>query len=353
MSVLSILNYKKKHVKYQLDVYNKPDKVYIPLLNENITVLVKKDDYVFKGSVIAKEKENVRMPVFSSVSGKIINFGEHTICNGKKVKCIVIENDFKEKIEKGFDKVDNLNQLSKQDFLKTLEKNGIVELDETGFPIYQKYDTLEKVHTLIIKTFEYESYISSDYMIIQEKCEEILEAIDAILEINNIDKCIIAIKKKDKKILDILNKYIGTYLKIKIVIVPNSYLCNERKLIKKLTGVNYDKYYIKKDIIVSNVSTIYAIYEALKLNKPMIERIVTFYSANLKDSRNILVKVGTPIKEVIDYMGFNYKNKGAILVNGKIINKEAIKDLIVTPKLSTIIINDDILIKKDGQNKYI
>lgn len=336
---LKILNCKEKSIQRKLSIYNKPDKVYIPLINEeNITVLVKRDDYVFKGSIICKRKGTFRTPIFSSVSGKVINFEEHTIFNGKKVKCVVIENDFKERIEKGFDKVDNLNQISKQDFLKNLEKNGIVELYGTGIPIYQKYDTDKKIHTLLVKTFEYGTYISSDNIMIQEKCEEILEAIDAILEINNIDKCIITIKKKDKKILDVINKYIGTYLKIKVVIVPNSYSCNERKLIKKLTGVDYDKYCIKKGIIVSNVLTIYAIYEALKLNKSMIERIVTFSSANSKDSQNILVKVGTSIKEIINHIGFNYKNN--VLINGQTFDKEIINDLIVTLELNSITINE-------------
>ena len=74
----------------------------------------------------------------------------------------------------------------------------------------------------------------------------------------------------------------------------------KRKLVKKLTGITYENYPIEKGIIVNNVSTIYAMYQALKLHKPMLERIVTFTGNGLKKPQNVLVKVGTDVSEVID-----------------------------------------------------
>ena len=84
----------------ELIYFNKPKKVYIPLISgsdTDITVLVKKGEYVYKGSMIAKSKGNFRIPIHSSVSRKVINFEEKKCFNGIKVKCVVIENDFKEK----------------------------------------------------------------------------------------------------------------------------------------------------------------------------------------------------------------------------------------------------------------
>ena len=83
----------------ELLVYDKPKIVYIPLISgndTNITILVNKGEYVYKGSMIAKRKGDFRIPIHSSVSGTVLDFEEKTCFNGSKVKCVVIKNDFKE-----------------------------------------------------------------------------------------------------------------------------------------------------------------------------------------------------------------------------------------------------------------
>lgn len=345
MGGTKIPNYKQMSLKTKLNSYNKPKLVYIPLVlnaNDDVTILVKKDDYVFKGSMIAKRKTSFKTPVFSSVSGKIIGFEEHTIFNGNKVKCAVIENDFKERIEKGFKIVSELNKLTKKDFIEKLERCGIVGLGGAGFPTYIKYNTDKKIKLLIINASECEPYITADYFIIKEKSEEILEMIDAILEINNIDKAIIAISASNKSLINTLNKYIGTYLKIKIALVPDLYSIGwERSLIYKLTGISYDKLPIEKGIIVNNVSTIYAMYQAIKLNKPIIERIITFSGNGLKKPQNVLVKVGTPVKEVVEYIGGCYKSKSIIMIAGGPMMGRSVDELVVTPELNCVLFLED------------
>lgn len=345
MSGLRIPKRKEMSMKHKLNVYNKPKVVYIPLISnndENVTVLVKKDDYVFKGSVVGRRKGNFKTPIFSSVSGKVIGFEKKTVSSGKLVKCVVIENDLKEKVEKGIKKVDKLNKLSKVEFLDILESCGIVGLGGAGFPTYIKYRTDQKINTLIVNAVECEPYITADYFIIKEKGEEILEAIDAILEINKIDRAIIAIKTTNKSLLDIFNKYIGTYLKIKVVLVPNLYpMGYERTLVKQVMGVSYEAIPSEKGIIVNNVSTIYAIYQALKLKKPMIERIVTFSGEGLKKPQNVLVKVGTPVEEVVRFIGGTYKSKKAFMVAGGPMMGVSVDDLVVTPELNSVLLLEE------------
>ncbi len=330
MKGLKIPRYKSVSTKTPLDIYNKPERVYIPTYNA--TVLVNKGDYVCKGSIIGKVKDNVKKLILSTVSGKVIDFEDHTIFNGNKVKCIVIENDFKETNVNNLKKQDKINEITKQEFIEILKNNGIVGLGGSGFPTYIKYNN-ENINTLIVNAVECEPYITADYFIIKDKCQEILEVIDAIMEINNINESIIAVSSKS--LLDIINKYIGTYLKIKVVLVPSLYPMGwERNLIKELTNITYDKLPIEKYIIVNNISTIYAIYQALKLNKPLTERIVTFSGNGLKNSKNILVKIGTPVKELINYIGCDNK----ILIAGGPMMGENVEDLIVTPELNCVLI---------------
>lgn len=308
---------KMKIIENDLVIFDKPKKVYIPLISGNdkdITILVKKGEYVFKGSIVAKRKGNLRIPIHSSVSGTVIDFVEKTSFDGEKVKCILIENDFEEdsRYEK-FNKKE-INKYTKEEFINNIKENGIVGLGGAGFPTYIKYDTNKKIKTLIINAVECEPYIMADYYIAKQKCEEILEAIDAILEINKIDEAIIAIKKDNYELKEAFDNFIGTYLKIKLKLVPNVYPMGwERKLIYEVTGKQYNKLPIEKGIIVNNISTIYAIYESLKFNKPLMEKVVTFSGEKLKKRCNVLVKIGTPIKDILDYLEVEDKN---IVISG-------------------------------------
>lgn len=328
---------KHKLTNDKLLVYNKPKKVYIPLISgndTNITILVKKGEYVYKGSIIGKRKGDFRIPIHSSVSGTVLDFEEKTCFNGEKVKCVVIENDFKEKIEQKLSVKRSINKYTKEEFLNLLMENGIVGLGGAGFPTYVKYEP-KNINTLIVNAVECEPYITADHILAKQKCEEILEAIDAILEINKIKEAIIAIKKENVELKQIFDNYIGTYLKIKIKLVPNVYPMGwERKLIKEVTHKEYDKYPIEEGIVVNNISTIYVIYEALKYNKPLIERIITFSGENLQDKRNVLVKIGTPVSEVLEQL--KVKENSVIVAGGPMMGKK-VEDLVVSANMNCIL----------------
>lgn len=297
---------KKMSIKNKIGIYNKMKYVYIPLISggdTNITVAVKKGDYVYKGSVIGKRKGNLRIPIHSSVSGTVVDYEEKYVSTGKKVKCVVIENDFLDAIEQEYENND-ISKYTKKEFIKTIQECGIVGLGGSGFPTYVKYNTDQKIKTIIINAVECEPYITADYVLIREKCEEILETIDAIREINEADEAIIAIKSHNVDLKKIIDNYIGSYLKTKIVLVPNLYPMGwEKSLVKYIKKTDYERLPIEKGIVVSNVSTIYAIYEALKYKKPLTERIVTFTGENLKRPQNVMVKIGTSAQEIIKKVG--------------------------------------------------
>lgn len=288
----------------KINVFNKPKYVYIPLISggdTNITVLVNKGEYVYKGSMIGKRKGDFRIPIHSSVSGTVIDFEEKTCLTGERVKCVVIENDFKEKIEP---KDKPKEKYTKSEFIEAIKENGIIGMGGAGFPTYVKYDTNKKIKTLVVNATECEPYIGADYTLMSNHAEELLEAIDMIMEINDIDSAIIAIMKSNSKLKELFDNYIGTYLKIKVVLVPNNYGVGwERSLIKDTLNVEYNRLPIEKGIVVNNISTIYAIYEALKYNKPLIERIITFTGEGLEKPQNVLVKVGTKASDVLESLG--------------------------------------------------
>lgn len=340
---------KSMSIKSKIGVYNKMKYVYIPLISgndTNITVAVKKGDYVYKGTVIGKRKGMFRIPIHSSISGTVIDYEEKYVSNGQKVKCVVIENDYLDAIEQEYENND-LTKYTKTEFIKTLRNCGIVGLGGKGFPTYVKYNIDKKLNTLIVNAVESEPYITTDFVLFREKCEEILETIDAIREINNIEEAIIAIKKQNTELKEIIENYIGTYLKIKLVLVPDIYPIGwEKSLVKYIKKTDYDKLPMEKGIIVNNVSTIYAIYEALKYKKPLTERIVTFTGENLKRPQNVMVKIGTSAQEVIQKVGGLNKKQAKFIAGGPMMGKNIPTDDII------INANDEcILVLNDKQEK--
>lgn len=322
--------------------FNKPKKVYIPLISgsdTNITILINKGEYVYKGSIIAKRKGDFRIPIHASVSGTVLDFEEKTCFNGKKVKCVVIENDFKEQEENKVTVKKHINNYTKEEFINILRDNGIIGMGGAGFPTYVKYD-VKSAKTLIINAVECEPYITADYMIASKKCEEILETIDAILEINHIENAIIVIKESNEALKQIFDNYIGTYLKIKVKYVKNYYPAGwEKNIIKDVLNLEYDNIPLETGVIVNNISTIYAIYEALKYNKPLIERIVTFSGDKLISPTNVLVKIGTPVIDILEEIG--YDKNSVIISGGPMMGQQVSDDVVISSNQNCVLVLDN------------
>lgn len=321
----------------KLAFFNKPRYVYIPMIsgrNTDITVVVKKGDYVYRGSIVGKRRGNFKIPIYSSVSGIVVDIVEKPCLTGAQVKCVMIENDFKEEVEHPYTIKQNINDYTKEEFIEILKECGLIGLGGAGFPTYAKYDTDKKIDTLIVNGVECEPYITTDIVLLRERPEEILEAIDAIMEINGIKEAFLAIPK-DSKLTKKIENFLGTYPRIKLIFVPNMYPMGwERNLVKYVKKTTYDKLPIEKGIVVNNVSTIYSIYSALKYRKPLFERVVTFTGNILKKPQNICVKVGTRAIDVIESIEGYKRNKDIILIAGG-------------PMMGTSIVNDELVMTPD------
>ena len=339
--------YKKMSITDKVTVYNKPQFVHIPLIvnkDTDVTTFVKKGEYVYKGMIIGKTKGKFRSPIHATVSGVVTDFVEKTYVNGDKTRCVTIENDFLEKTEQKINGKKNINNYSKEEFVELIKEAGIVGLGGSGFPTYVKYNNHPScIKTIIVNAVECEPYITADYTLLMNKCEEILEAVDALIEINHADEAIIAIKKGQPELKEQINNYLGTYLKIRLVEVPNFYPMGwERNLVQFISKKTYEKFPLELGIVVNNVSTIYAIYEALKFGRPLLERMVTFTGEGLVNPQNVLVKIGTPISEVIDHIGGYKEGANKLVAGGPMMGDSLNNDeLIITSNLNCVLVKID------------
>ena len=298
-----MLKVNRKFNNCSLNLFLKPKEVFIPLIIDNsdsVTLLVKENDYVYKGQIIGRKKDESKLGIFSSVSGKVIDFVTKKNFDGTLVRCVHIENDFKECYESKRNEKKDL-VVPNNEFLNLLKTNSIISLS-TGEAVYKMYEKRHK--TLVVNAYEGDPFVSSVAALLRVHTDEILEVIDAIIKINGMEDAIIVVNNLDSISIKCINNYVGTYDRINLICLESDFVSGiDDCLLRKL---NLDK----KNTLINDVFTIYAIYEALRYDVPLLQRIITVGGDGVKKSQNVLVKNGTNALELIEFVGgykrFNY-----------------------------------------------
>lgn len=336
------INSSKISCTKKIENFLKPIIVYIPLESKmQITYrpLVNIGDYIYKGEVVAINT-TIDFPIHSSVSGYLVGIKDMMIDTGKKVPCLVIENDYKEKYKDRVGAKRNISLYNKKEFLYMLNNSGIVGLSGNDYPTILKYTSKNDINYLIVNGIECEPYLSSDNAVMYQKCEELLETIDAMMEILKISKCYIAVKENNDKVINKYLKYINSYPNIKLYGIADAYPSGwERYLVKTIYNIEYNKYPIEKNIVVENVETIYAIYELLKYNRPLTERVITINGDGCANKVNVKVKIGTLASELISSLGgYTKKKKDYLFIAGGPLSGKSLPsdELVITKNLCGI-----------------
>ena len=189
---------------YDIKENLKPKFIYIPIYNNP---LVKKGDYVYINDVVV----NNNIPISYSISGYVKGILNLKNINNELENYLVIENDYREQ---------KRNILKIKNDIYSYNKNELLDLlKEYGFNLI-----LNDIEYLIISTIDNNRYTFVQKAILYNNCEIILETIDALINIINISKCFIIVNDRDTYLKKEINKYLGSYLNITLVSIPNIYL---------------------------------------------------------------------------------------------------------------------------------
>ena len=319
--------YKLPHHKHmsmnELKSFLKPKDIYLEQGDSKLLV----GDYVYKYQTIG-HKERFNVPIISSVSGTVVDI---------KDGYIKIKNDLLEKTEKEIINRD-VSKIKKEEFLDIIEKARIIGMGGAGFPTHMKYKTDKNIELLIVNAVECEPYITADYSIMNEKCNELLEGINNIIRINKINNAILAIKKTNVEVIKKFKEIIDKYPKIELRIVRDIYPMGwERTLIKEVTKKEYNILPIELGIVVNNISTIFAINNALKHDIPLVERIITITGENVKNPGNVMVKIGTSVNEILKFMG-GIHDDSVLISGGPMMGVEINKTDYIKPQMNCILV---------------
>ena len=265
--------------------------------------VVKAGDQVFVGTLVAEQDGFISSPVYSSVSGTVKSVADALLSNGKTAPAITIESDGDMTPDESI-AVPQIN--SKEDFIEAVKKSGIVGLGGAGFPVYVKFATDKKVDTLVINGAECEPYITSDSVTMVDRADDILLAIQTADKYYNFDKIVIGIEKNKASAIAKMKELSAKNSKIQVKVLPAIYpQGGEKVLVYHTVGRTISVGQLPADVgcIVCNSSTMANIGKYLQTGMPLVEKTVTVDGGAVKEPKNVIVAIGTPIGEVFDFCG--------------------------------------------------
>lgn len=321
---VKLLDFKSLSKNSEIEEFKEPDKVVIPLSQHTgapAKPVVKKGDYVIEGQVIGEINGFVSSYVHSSISGKVVDILPWNLPTNRKFLSIIIENDGQKKsIEKI--KRDWL-KLESNEIINIVRESGIVGLGGAAFPTHVKLTIPEgkKVEFIIINGCECEPFLTCDYRVLKQYTDEVIEGLQIICKATNVKKAFIGIEHNKIDLVPLLNnsiKNLKIYLEVEIKILPEKYpQGSEKHLIKSILNREIPSGGLPIDVgcLVFNVQTTMAVKRAVCDGIPLTERILTC-SGLVKRPKNLKVKIGTLISEILNFCEGEIKSKRKLVVGG-------------------------------------
>ena len=284
--------------------------------------IVEKGDHVLIGQKIAEAGGFVSSPIYATVSGTVKAIEPRRVITGDNVMSIVIENDGQyEEVE--FKEPKPVEVLLKEEIINLIKEGGIVGMGGAGFPTHVKLSPKEpdKIDFVIANCSECEPYFTSDYRKMIEEPEKLVEGLSIILRLFDNARGILAVEDNKPDCIQILKKIVKDNNLERITVIPlkTKYPQGaERQLIYATTGRAINSSMLPADAgcVVNNVDTIISIYNAVKLGRPLMHRIVTVTGDCIKDPVNFSVRIGTNYAELIEEAGGFVKEPEKIVSGG-------------------------------------
>jgi electron transport complex protein RnfC len=308
-----------------------PKSVTIPIsqhIGAPASPVVNKGDYVKTGQLIAVCKGFVSANVHSSVSGKVAKIDTLPDTSGYKQTNVIIDvegDEWLESIDRSQDIIEN-NSLTPEEIIKRCLESGIVGMGGATFPSHVKLSlpSGRKCDILIINGVECEPYLTSDHRLMMEKGREVLIGTTILMKALKVEKAVVGIENNKPDAIRLMTELSSGFRGIMVSTLKVKYpQGGEKQLIKAITNREVPSGRLPIDVgtVVHNVGTAYAVYEAVQKNKPLFERVVTITGKSLSNPGNYLVRIGTPVRNLIEAAGGLPDDTGKIISGGPMMGK--------------------------------
>ena len=302
-----------------------PERVYIPIscgAGAPSVPVVEVGETVRKGQMIAKAGGFVSAPIHASVSGKVAALEDRVHVSGKTMTHIVIENDFEERWEESIRPrgEQEIAALSPKDIISIVQQCGIVGMGGAAFPTHVKLSVPEGKHvdTLLVNGAECEPYATCDDVTMRECAEEVLRGVVQIMRAIEVNHAIVGIEANKAQAIAAMQRAVSGMDGIEIRKLKTRYpQGSEKQLIHSLLRREVPQGGLPMDagVVVSNVGTCRAVYQAIYLGKPLVERMVTVTGA-VQQPQNFWMPIGTTFEYAVTAAGGFLGTPGKLIVGG-------------------------------------
>jgi electron transport complex protein RnfC len=314
-----------------------PETAVIPLgqhIGAPAKALVAKGDRVKVGTLIGKAEGFVSAHVHSSVSGTVLKVDSMTDGSGLARPAVFIRvegDEWEEDIDRS-ETIVGTCTVSSEEIIQKIEAAGIVGMGGATFPTRIKLTPPpgNKAEVLIVNAVECEPYLTADHALMIERSEQILIGTTLLMKSLNVDRAVVGIECNKPDAIEKMTKLSTEYHRgggIEIMPLKMQYpQGGEKQLIDAVIRrqVKSGALPISAGAVVQNVGTVYAVYEAVQKNKPLIERVITVTGKRLSRPSNFLVRIGTPVATLIDAAGGLPENTGKLIGGGPMMGRAMI-----------------------------
>ena len=329
--------------------------------------VVQKGDKVKVGTMIADAGGFVSAPIYSSVSGTVLKIDSAIDATGYRKPAIIINvegDEWEETIDRS-DKLETVKthpELTPEEIINRVKTAGITGMGGAGFPTFIKLTPppTATAECVIINAVECEPYITADYRLMMEKADEILVGLELLMMAAKVTTGYIGIETNKPKAIDLLTKKCGEAFsasKYHVEVVPLKQRYpqgGEKQLVDAVINRQVPAppaIPVNVGAIVQNVGTSYAVYEAVMKRKPLFERYTTVTGKRLQSPGNFLVRMGTPMQDLIEACGGMPEGDNKLLAGGPMMGKALTSTEVPICKgtNSVTIISDDEARRKEPQ----
>lgn len=299
--------------------------------------VVAKGDKVKVGTMIAEAGGFVSAPIYSSVSGTVLKIDTAVDATGYRKPAIIINVDgdeWEESIDRSnkLETVEEHPELTPEEIVNRVKVAGVTGMGGAGFPTFIKLcpPPTAKAECVIINAVECEPYITADYRLMLEKSDEILVGLELLMKAAKVTRGYIGIETNKPQAIELLadkcaKKFGGSAYEVEVVPLKQRYpQGGEKQLVDAVINRQVPAppaIPVNVGAIVQNVGTAFAVYEAVMKHKPLFERYTTVTGKKLRQPGNYLVRMGTPMKDLIAVCGGMPEEDSKVLAGGPMMGK--------------------------------
>ena len=315
--------------------------------------VVNRGDKVKVGTLIAEANGFVSAPIYSSVSGTVLKVDTAIDATGYRKPAIYINvegDEWEESIDRSetLETLDKHPELTPEEIVNRIKVAGVTGMGGAGFPTFIKLcpPPTAKAECVILNGVECEPYITSDYRLMMEHADEILVGLDLLMKGAKVERGYIGIEDNKPEAIKLFEQKTANDPRIEIVALAKKYpQGGEKQLVDAVINRQVPAppaIPVNVGAIVQNVGTAYAVYQAVMKHKPLFERYTTVTGKQLKNPGNFLVRMGTPMRELIDLCGGMPEGDNKGLAGGPMMGKSVVStDVTVCKGTNSITILTD------------